>query len=99
MVRYTLGIWHISHGRAQDFIDGWTELAEWTLREVPGSRFAKLLRDTDDDHRFISFGPWDDAGSVEAWQALPGFQERIGRLRSLTESFEPRNLSVEREIG
>jgi heme-degrading monooxygenase HmoA len=98
-IRYTLGDWRIAPGSEQEFIDAWTELAEWTASEVAGSGSAKLLRDTRDPQRFVSFGPWDDQEAVATWRALPGFQDRIARLSSMTESFEPRMLSVEREVG
>lgn len=98
-IRYTVGIWHIRSGSEEEFMDAWTELAEWTVDEVAGSRFAKLLRDTSDPSRFITFGPWDGEDAVTAWRDLPGFQDRISRLRELTESFEPLMLSVEREVG
>jgi heme-degrading monooxygenase HmoA len=96
---YTLGDWHIKEGREDAFVEAWTDLAQWSIDDVDGSSFAKVLRDTADPQRFITFGPWRDADAVAAWQAHPGFQERVAHLRELAESFQPRMLTVEGEVG
>lgn len=96
---YTLGDWMIEEGSEQDFVEAWTELADWTVTNVPGSSFAKVLRDRSDPRRFLSFGPWRDPSAVGEWQSLPGFQERIERLRGLAESVELRMLDVASEVG
>ena len=96
---YTLGNWRIGEGDEDAFVEAWAELARWTIDNVDGASFAKLLRDADDPQQFISFGPWRDPDAVAAWQADPAFQERVGRLRELAGSFEPRMLAVEAEVG
>lgn len=96
---YTLGDWLIKEGREDAFVEAWTELAQWSMEDVDGSSFAKVLRDVANPQRFITFGPWRDADAVAAWQANPGFRKRVARLRALAESFEPRTLSVEGEVG
>jgi quinol monooxygenase YgiN len=75
-------------------VSSWTELAEWTGREVPGSIWAKLLRDTDAPNRFISFGPWESPDAIEDWGALAGWQEPVQRLRALLDAFEPSTLEL-----
>jgi hypothetical protein len=37
---YTHGVWKVKPSREEEFVAAWTELAEWTAREVPGSRWA-----------------------------------------------------------
>lgn len=96
---YTSGDWYVKDGHEQAFVDAWSELAEWTIENVPGCTFAKLLRDEQDATHFVSFSPWRDEGAVEAWRAHPGFQERVGRLQQLLASFEARTLDVAAEVG
>ena len=96
---YTSGIWKVKPGRADDFVAAWTELADWTLANVPGARWAKLLCDHDDDHRFVSLGPWENLEAIDEWRSLPGFAERVGRIRELLEGFEPATLEVVVERG
>ena len=76
----------------------WTELAEWTGREVPGSSWAKLLRDSRAPNRFISFGPWETLEAIEGWRALDGWQERVRGLRDLLDGFEPSTLELIAEL-
>lgn len=76
---YTLGDWVIAEGSEDEFVEAWSELVDWTMDEIPGGTFAKLLRDSDDPRRFVSFGPWRDVDAVIAWRANPGFQQRADR--------------------
>jgi heme-degrading monooxygenase HmoA len=99
MAPYTYGIWQVKPGRADEFAAAWAELAEWTTENVPGARWAKLLRDTQDENRFISFGPWESLDAIAAWRELDGFRERVGRVRELLESFEPFTLEPVVEVG
>ena len=67
--------------------------------ERSGRRWAKLLRDTQDENRFITFGPWESLDAIAAWRELDGFRERVGRVRELLESFEPFTLEPVVEVG
>ncbi len=95
---YTHGIWTVTPGHEEQFVTAWTELAEWTGREVPGSIWAKLLRDSSAPNRFISFGPWESQDAIEGWRALAGWQERVQRLRELLDGFEPSTLELVAEL-
>ncbi len=95
---YTHGIWSVTPGREEQFVAAWTELAEWTARNVPGSGWAKLLRDSSSPSRFISFGPWESLDAIEGWRALPGWQERVQRLRAFLDGFEPSTLELVAEV-
>jgi heme-degrading monooxygenase HmoA len=90
---YTHGTWLVKPGREQEFVRTWEDLAGWTARETAASG-ATLLRDREEPRRFISFGPWPSLEEIEAWRSAPGFVERVGRIRELLESFEPRTLEV-----
>lgn len=91
---YTHGIWTVTPGREEQFVNAWTEMAVWTGRDVPGSMWAKLLRDTSAPNRFITLGPWESLDAIENWRALPGWQERVQRLRELLDGFEPSTLEL-----
>jgi quinol monooxygenase YgiN len=95
---YTQGTWTVKPGHEEQFITAWTEMAEWTGREVPGSTWAKLLRDRGASNRFISFGPWESLQAIESWRALDGFQTRVQQLRELLDGFEPSTLELVSEL-
>ena len=98
-VPYTHGIWQVKPGRADEFVAAWTELAEWSLRDAEGAMWAKLLRDTGDEHRFVSLGPWESLAAIESWRELDGWKDRVGRIRELLVSFEPATLDLVAERG
>jgi len=85
---YTHTTWVVKPGEEEEFIRRWQEWASWTaLQGLTGS--AKLLRDVDRPSRFLSFGPWESVEHARRWRSLEGFQERIGRLQEVVESFDP----------
>jgi hypothetical protein len=65
---------------------------------VPGSVWARLVGDSSAPNRFISFGFWERPDAIEGWRALPGWQERVGRLRELLDGFEPSTLELVAEL-
>jgi hypothetical protein len=54
---YTLGEWIARPGQEGEFVEAWREFAEWTMANVSGSAWAKLVQDRDAPQRFVSFGP------------------------------------------
>ena len=93
---YTHGRWVVKEGQQERFQAAWQEVAEWTNAEIGGAVTgeASLLQDLDDPTLFYSFGPWDSLEAIQAWRADPGFQERVGRIRELLESFEAYTLRL-----
>jgi quinol monooxygenase YgiN len=91
---YTHGIWTVTPGHEEQFVAAWAELAQWTGREVPGSTWAKLLRDCSTPNRFISFGPWPSLEAIEGWRGHPGWRERVEQIRELLDGFEPSTLEL-----
>jgi heme-degrading monooxygenase HmoA len=98
-VPYTMGIWQVKAGRGDDFVAAWTEFAEWTTQNAEGSGKGTLLRDVGDQNRFISIGPWESRHAIDSWRTLPGWIERVGRIRDLLERFEPATLEFVIERG
>jgi heme-degrading monooxygenase HmoA len=95
---YTHGVWVVRSGREEEFVARWRELAEWTAANVPGAGTARLLQDEDHPGRFISIGPWGSRDAVRSWRSLLGFQERLGRLRELLETFTASTLALRAEV-
>jgi heme-degrading monooxygenase HmoA len=98
-VPYTQGVWQVKPGRAEEFVAAWSRFADWTLEHAAGAGWGKLLRDLDDDHRFISIGPWESLEDIEAWRALDGWKERIAEIRELLVGFEASTLEAVVERG
>ena len=96
---FTHGRWVVKAGREDDFVAAWREFAEWTMANVEGSSRAWLLRDREQRNQFFTFGPWESLEAVEAWCASTGFQERVGPMQELLESFEPHTLDAVAEMG
>jgi heme-degrading monooxygenase HmoA len=96
---YTSGEWHVKPGREDEFVKEWYELARWTVDNVRGASWARLLRDREQPTRFVSIGPWDDDEAIGEWRSHPVFKERIGRLRELVERFDARILDPATEVG
>jgi heme-degrading monooxygenase HmoA len=90
---YTHTTWEVKRGREEEFVERWSEWADWSHREGLAAR-AMLLRDVDNPELFVSFGPWESTRAIRSWRALPGYQERVGKLREVVDHFEPRTLEV-----
>ena len=86
---YTCGTWTVIPGREDDFVEAWTEFAEWTSASMPAAGWATLLQDQETPNRFLTVGPWESLEAVGEWRASEGFQERIGRIREILVGFEP----------
>ena len=93
---YTHGRWVVKEGQQERFQAAWQELAEWTNANVEGAvgGEARLLQDLDDPRLFYSFGPWETLEAIQAWRGADGFQERVGRVRELLDSFEAHTLRL-----
>ena len=95
---YTYAVWIVRSGCEDEFVARWREMAEWTAENVPGSGTARLLQDEDHPGRFISLGPWESREAVSSWRSLLGFQERIGRMRELLETFTRSTMTQRAEV-
>ncbi len=90
---YTHTTWRVKAGREDEFVERWAEWIDWSHRE--GLReHALLLRDAESPQTYVSFGPWEDVEAVQMWRSLPGYQERVARLREVLEELEPKTLEV-----
>ena len=85
---YTSGLWVVKPGEEDAFVREWTSFVTWAS-SMPGSGTFRLVRDHDRPSTYTSFAPWESFEAQRAWKELPEFRERIGRVRSHCESFEP----------
>jgi heme-degrading monooxygenase HmoA len=95
---YTHHVWVVKSGREEEFVRRWRELAEWTAANVPGAGTARLLQDMDHPGRFISVAPWESREALASWRSLLGYQERLGRVRDLLETFTPSTLALRAKV-
>ena len=98
MTVYTAGIWTVKPGREDEFVALWRELADWTVGSFRVAQ-GTLLRSREEPNRFVSFGPWESVEQIEAWRASPEWQELVGRMRALLDSFEPGTYDVAAMTG
>ena len=85
---YTSGLWTVKSGEEEAFVAAWTDFVGWA-RGFTGSGTFRLVRDVDAPGRYQSFAPWESFEAQEAWKQEPEFPERIGRVRSHCEDFQP----------
>jgi heme-degrading monooxygenase HmoA len=90
---YTHTTWQVKPDLEAEFVERWSEWAEWSHQQGLGPP-ALLLRDLENPETFVSFGPWESITAVRSWRARPGYQERVARMLEVLESFEPRTLEV-----
>jgi heme-degrading monooxygenase HmoA len=95
---WTSGIWRVTGGEADEFVDRWMELLRWTKEANDGLLSAQLLRDLNDPHHFLSFASWRDVDSLNAWEHHPGFAERYGKCRAVCTDVQGGNYEVFRTI-
>ncbi|HMA05739.1 MAG TPA: antibiotic biosynthesis monooxygenase family protein [Methanomicrobiales archaeon] len=86
---FAAGIWDVRPGNEQAFIEAWKEFSAWTALHQGGSGYGNLLQDLDNPSRFISYGPWDNLESVQAWRRQPEFRKAIARFMELCDHITP----------
>lgn len=91
---FTSGTWRVKQGKESEFVETWQTFADWTSQNQPGPGEGVLLQDEGAPERFVSFGPWEDAGSVVDWRTQPQFVEFVARARGLCDEFEPWNMNL-----
>ena len=91
---YTLGIWTVKPDKEKEFINEWTEFANWTDKNISGPGKAYLLQDEKNPLRFISFGPWDNEKSIQVWRESTEFKSFAAKIEELCDDFQPNSLRV-----
>ena len=94
---YTSGTWVVKRGEEEGFIRAWTAFVTWAS-SMPGSGTFRLVRDLDHPSNYMSFAPCESLEAQSAWKELPEFRERIGRVRSHCEDFQPSTYELVTEV-
>lgn len=89
----TNGVWRVRSGHEAEFIQEWTDFAQWAAT-MPGADTLRLACDHADPQRYLSFAPWRDADAAHAWKQTPEFRQRIAQVLQYVEDFQPTELSV-----
>jgi hypothetical protein len=91
MTVYTHTTWHVIPGKEAEFEKRWADWADWG-HQAGLVKGAKLLKSSDEEGVFVSFGVWKELGQALAWRKADGYAERLGRIQQVITSFEPRTL-------
>ena len=79
---FTSADWLVTKGNEQTFMEQWESLARISL-ESPGARWFFLIRDVAEPRHFVSFGQWDDFGSITTARSWPRFLDQFRRCQAL----------------
>ena len=70
---YTNGVWIVKPGEEDAFVSAWREFASWGHTR-PGCGTLRLVRDTSEASRYMSFGAWESFEAQRAWKDDPEFR-------------------------
>ncbi|WP_405808026.1 antibiotic biosynthesis monooxygenase [Streptomyces sp. NBC_00210] len=88
------GSWHVTDGKADEFIERWTEFLTWTKQANEGFLTARLVHDLSDPNHFVSFAAWRDLDSLSGWREKPEFERLFGGCRALCTNMHGSNYEV-----
>lgn len=95
---YTSGCWVVKEGEEDAFVEEWKAFVAWASA-MPGSGTFRLVRDLDDPRKYLSFAPWESFDAQNDWKELPEFRERLMRVRSHCEDFQPSTLELVAKVA
>ncbi|RPJ79631.1 MAG: antibiotic biosynthesis monooxygenase [Alphaproteobacteria bacterium] len=85
---YSVGFWTVKTGKEEAFLKTWTDFANWTLHNQTGSLNVVMLQDSEQKNRFISFGPWENLDSLQAWRQRPEFKAAFLKFKKLCDEIK-----------
>ena len=94
---YTSGTWIVKSGEEDAFVEAWADFVTWA-GEFDGSGTFRLVRDLDRPNMYMSFAPWESFEAQQAWKEQPEFRERIMRVRSHCEDFQPSTHELVKQV-
>ena len=86
---YTSGSWTVKPGKETEFIQAWQEFATWTGQHQAGAGWARLIQDVENPQRLISFGDWENSGSIQTWRGTPEFAAFLATARTFCDDIQP----------
>ena len=97
METYTSGAWTVKAGEEDAFVEAWTDFVTWAS-SFSGSGTFRLVRDVERPNSYLSFAPWDTFESQQAWKDQAEFRERIMRVRSHCDDFQPSTFELVTQV-
>jgi heme-degrading monooxygenase HmoA len=94
---YTSGRWIVKPGEEDAFVQEWEAFVMWAST-MPGCGTFRLVRDLERPSEYLSFAPWESFEAQRTWKQLPEFRERIGRVGSHCEHFQPSTHDLVTEV-
>ena len=91
---YTSGDWHVRAGSEDAFVARWHEFLEYARINAPGLVSARLYRDANDGHPFVSLGEWQSVAAQANWRGLAGFAETFNACHALCEEDHNSNYTL-----
>lgn len=88
---YVMNLWQVKKGNEKNFIDTWTEFAEYSLKNHRVFE-ATLLQENENLQKFVSSGRWEDDEAVKEWRSSPEFNKYFVRLKELCDDIQPKTL-------
>lgn len=85
------GRWQVKEGKADEFIQRWSDWLRNSSRDISGFRSARLLRAEDDPLRFTSVSNWDDDAARDGWAQSPAYGDGIESVKELCDEFQGGN--------
>jgi len=91
---YTVGIWMIKPGKENEFVSKWSSFADWTKKNISDVGTGRLLQDTKDPLKFISFGDWQSEVVIQNWRNSDAFKNFVDSVKDICQDFQPNSLKL-----
>lgn len=95
---YTSGRWAVRTGEEDAFAEEWKAFVTWASG-MPGSGTFRLVREVERPSEYVSLGAWENLEAQAAWREHPEFAERLGRVRSHCEEFQPATYELVTQVS
>lgn len=95
---FTLARYKVLPGKADAFIEAWSDLADRFSRLPNPPIWGTLIRSVSDPNLFYSFGPWQDAAHVAEMRVNPDARAAFEVVRKLCVEMTPGDYEAIRHV-
>lgn len=96
---FTTGIWHVKMEKEKEFIEAWSEMAEWTFKKIDSGK-GQLMRDTENPSIFVSVAQWSNEDVINDWRETDEFKKANLKINQLlVEPSQPHIMEVVASVG
>jgi hypothetical protein len=64
------------------------------MEKTRGILWGVLLRDTEDENRFVGTGAWETFQDIAFWRWDPGFEQRLAAISELVDHVDSRTMEL-----